>query len=382
MASDTLAADERCAPEVFWLDTALRVSDYGVLGGRVFNAYEGPEALAKLLAGLDRSKLHVVQVRLGHPAVYMKPGFGARNYQTPLEYAYDNPKAANGPRRRCVRPRNGRRMYAQEHAALDWLVGTFFPANAGSRFVSIRQLRSQAESGLSEPVTRAELRKPPRHSRRRPRRRAASCRRSLRAGARYFSLADMFGLLITAIGDTTAPGAWPASSQALRLFGPLEIDETRQATGARIPIASLMRQSARLRDELAAGGLDASPTQFGAVVRDGRGTRLTAGQFLRAIAEAYVAPAGTSDVAAKWTSGTSLFAGTIPAHQGALRQGRRLDGEAGRHSVQELQRASSSNQGDVMRMNVPNPRGVPGLVHPGDGVRDRVAQVTTGGIAG
>ncbi len=80
----------------------------------MFNASEGPEALAKLIDGLDRSKLHVVQVRLGHPAVYMKPGFGARNYQTPLDYAYDNPKAPNVPAAALRSPEERAGMYAQE----------------------------------------------------------------------------------------------------------------------------------------------------------------------------------------------------------------------------------------------------------------------------
>ncbi len=122
----------------------------------------------------------------------------------------------------------------------------------------------------------------------------------------------MFGLLITALGGATTPGSWPASSQVPRLFGPLEIDETKQATGARIPIPSLMRESARYVTNSLQGAWTPVPRNSVPSYVTVDGTRLTAGQFLRAIADAYVAPAGTSEVAAKWTSGTSLFGERFP----------------------------------------------------------------------
>jgi hypothetical protein len=306
------AADERCAPEVFWLDTALRVSDYGAFGARVFNAYEGPEALAKLIQGLDRSNLHVVQVRLGHPAVYMKPGFGARNYQTPLEHAYDNPKAPNLPPAARRTPEERAAMYAQEDAVLDWLVGTFFPENAGSRFVSIGQLRSQAEAGLSDPVTRAELQQSAKQLVDRTDAALGQVPPFVQAGRRYFSLADMFGLLTDAMGSAAAPGAWPPSSKVVPLFGPLDIDQAKQVTGARISVAALMRESARLRGILTAGASTPVPRNLVPSTVTVGGVRLTAAQFLRAVAEAYVAAPGTTEVEVKWTEGNNAFGTNFP----------------------------------------------------------------------
>ncbi|MCX6546339.1 MAG: hypothetical protein NTV05_18255 [Acidobacteria bacterium] len=312
IVSNMLAADERCAPEVFFLDTALRVSDYGALGERVFNAYDGPEALDKLVGGLDRSRPHVIQIRLGHPGVYAKPGFGARNYLTPLEYAYDNVKVPDLPAG-VMRSREEREtMYAQEDAVLDWLVTTFFPANAGSRFVSIRELSGRAEYGLSDPVTRAELTAV-----------AASLIAQIesaqgqlppfvRGATRYFSLADVFGLLVTALGDAPAPAEWPAHSQSLRLFGPIEIaDPARQATGARIPMGALVRQCATVRAALTAGEWTAVPRNTVPSYVMVGGVRLTAAQFLRAMAEAYVARPGTPDVEIKWVSSNNVFGETF-----------------------------------------------------------------------
>lgn len=313
MTSDALAADERCAPEVFWLDNALRISDYGALGERVFNAYEGPEALAKYLEGLDRSKLHVVQVRLGHPAVYMKPGFGARNYQTPLEHAYDNPKAPNLPQAALRSPEERAAAYAREDAALEWLVTTFFPANAGSRFVSVRQLAGQAEAGVAQPVTRAALTEAATSLVAKTDAAKGQLPLFVRAGARYFSLADLFGLLVTAMGEATAPGAWPASARLLPLFGPMEVGQPAPASGVRIPVATLIDQCKVLGDTMAAGEWTLVPRNIvPAQVTIGTVT-VTAAQFLRAMAEAYIGQTGSADVEVRWTGGNSALGDALPA---------------------------------------------------------------------
>jgi len=312
MISAMLTADERCAPEVFWLDTVLRVSDYGALGERVFNAYEGPEALAKLLEGLDASKLHVVQVRLGHPAVYMKPGFGARNYQTPLEHAYDNPKAPNLPPAAVRSPDERATVYAQEDAVLDWLVGKFFPENPGSRFVSIQQLANQASAGLSDPVTQAELAEAASKLIDRTQTAMIEFPPFVRVGTRFFSMADLFGLLTVALGDAGAAGSRPASTRPLRLFGPVGIEESNQVAGVRVPIAALMRECAQLRERLTTAGWTPIPRNAVPSSVTVGSVRLTAAQFLRAMAEAYVAPAGTTEVEARWVRGTTTVGGSFP----------------------------------------------------------------------
>jgi len=140
--------DERCAPEVFWLDTALRVRTTVSA-----NSACSTPTRAGRAGGVPRKtgsvKAARVQIRLGHPAVYAKPGFGARNYQTPLEYAYDNLKVPDLPPEALRSPEERQAMYAEEEATLDWLVGTFFPANAGSRFVSVAT-GQPGEAGLSD----------------------------------------------------------------------------------------------------------------------------------------------------------------------------------------------------------------------------------------
>jgi hypothetical protein len=310
--SDLLARDERCAPEVFWLDTLLRLSDYGALGGRVFNAHEGPEALAKLLDGLDRSRLHVVQVRLGHPAVYVKPGFGARNYQTALEYSYDNPKLPNLPAAAARSPEERAEMYAKEDAVLDWLVRTFLPANPGSHFVSMGALMNQATSADSAPVTQAELADAATSLVEGARRELVRLPPFVRGGNRYFSLADLFGLLTGALAESAMPGSRPSSTPMVRLLGPVAVEDGNQTTGVRVPAAALSRECAELRRRLTATGWSPVPRNAVPSFVGVGSVRLTAAQFLLAMAEAYVARPGTTDVEIKWVSGTTLIGSMLP----------------------------------------------------------------------
>jgi len=310
--SDLLAPDDRCAPEVFWLDTALRVSDYGALGGRVFNAYEGPEELAKMLAGLDRSRLHVVQVRIGHPAVYVKPGFGAKNYQTALEYSYDNPKLPNLPAAAARSAEERAEMYAREDAVLDWLVKTFFPANAGSRFVSVGALMSQAGPGDSAPVTQGDLREAATQLVESARKELVRLPPFVKGGSRYFSLADLFGLLTGALGETAASGARPSSIPMVRLVGPVAIEDANQTTGVRVSTAALVRECAELRRRLTASGWSPVPRNAVPSSVTVGGVHLTAAQFLLAMADAYAAGAGTAEVEVKWVSGTTLIGAMLP----------------------------------------------------------------------
>lgn len=135
----------------------------------------------------------------------------------------------------------------------------------------------------------------------------------VRAGARYFSLADLFGLLVTAMGEATAPGAWPASARLLPLFGPMEVGQPAPASGVRIPVATLIDQCKVLGDTMAAGEWTLVPRNIvPAQVTIGTVT-VTAAQFLRAMAEAYIGQTGSADVEVRWTGGNSALGDALPA---------------------------------------------------------------------
>jgi hypothetical protein len=311
MLSASLAPDARSAPEVFWLDTTLHLSDYGVLGGRVFNALEGPEALEKLLAALDRSRPHVVQVRLGHPGVFAKPGFGTRNYQTPLEHAYDNPKAPNVPPAALHSHQDRAAVEAREQAVLDWLVDRFLPANPGSRFVSVGALAREAEVAALAPVLPQELREAAAALRDRTVAGHGELPAFVTAGQRYFSLADLFGLLVSALARPDHHTDGPALP-VVPLLGPVELVEPQPGRDVRVAREAVVHACTSLREAYAPGEWTPVPryaVPSRVAVDD---VTLTAGQFLLVMADAVIAGPGQGTLDVRWTTSSSGLLLALP----------------------------------------------------------------------
>ena len=309
--SNELAPDATSAPEVFWLDTVVHISDYGALGARVFDAVEGPNALEKLLAGFNRERPHIVRVRLGSPAVYCKPGFGAKRYRTPLEYAYDNPKLPKLPEDGAKSPEERAAAYASERATLDWLVRHFFVEHPGSRFISVGELVTQAETGLADVVPAAQLADAAHGI-------VAAVDASnghlpafVQAGGRWFSLAETYGLLAAALARQAETGQRPRAVTPRALLGPLAVLEGTGAPGRRVSIAALAARCARFEASLQEGWASV-PHHVVPSTLDVDGVELTAGEALRAMAEAYLAGSDAREIAVTWTSGFSPLALRLP----------------------------------------------------------------------
>lgn len=287
-ATRVLSPAPDTAPEVFWQDHTLRYSEYVGPSPRVAAlAVEGPDALRALMAHLDRSRVHVVRVRLGSPSIYTKVPFGKRNYATPLEYAYDNPKDYRLPAD-AVLPREAiEANYAKEQAALRWLVEEFLPANPGSRFVSAAGLAALADEETDgRPTAAAVLEATRRLVDSWP---GAQPPAFVESGGRYFSLADMFALLTATLADRASHGR-STEPRAIPLFGPLAMPESDSPVGRTVSITAIERAAT----SLAAQFDDASWARVPHRLIPGRvevdGTHVNAAQFLRAMADALLAP--------------------------------------------------------------------------------------------
>lgn len=277
-------------PEVFWMDDMLRLSDTSGAPVKVFMASDGPEALKKLLDGLDRSRPHVIRVRLADPRAYLKPGFGGGRDTTPLEWAYDNPKSAHlgadglAPREAIDA------AAAREQAVVDWLAKSFFADNPGSRFISIADLRGAAKTSVGTPVPFETVRAaaggflkewkaignyPP---------------IAARAGNEYFSLADMFQLLATSLAQYQRDAKWPPSVTLQRVYGPLEMTDDGGPVGEKVRVADVVTSASALADRLNDQGWKPLPGNvIPSWVTVGR-TKVNAAQFLFLMADALSAP--------------------------------------------------------------------------------------------
>lgn len=289
MLATLVSAHEESAPEVFWMDHTLRLSDYTAQDTGVVVAHGGAKALRDAIDRLDPARPHVVRLRLGHPGLYMKVGQGRRNYLSPLEYAFDNTKEQRLPPDLVLAREDIEAGYAREAEALDWLVTEFFPATPGSRFVSVADLRAMAGGGDGLDVAGADVPalatslltqwdvqgpNPPAF---------------LEAGGLDLSLAETFVVLVEALAARSRTDAWPERVRAGPVYGPLDVDEDGAAGRAAVTVGAVVRAATGLAPRLADQRWSAVPPNVIPSIVDIDGERVSASQFLRLMAEAALA---------------------------------------------------------------------------------------------
>jgi hypothetical protein len=317
--AESMSPTPDCAPEVFWQDHYLRISDHSGAPVQVVRAYQGPDALKEVLDKLDRSRPHVIKVHLGHHAMYIPPeadgGLG------PARYAYDHPKVPYFTPEQLRPAAEVAAAQAREEALLKWLHESFFPANAGSRFVASKDLKAWTPPSHRFDVSHDELRNaaskmieewksdlhPPDY---------------VRSTERYFSLADMFQMLASGLAERHRTGALPASVRLNPVYGPLNmIDDTGSPVGA-VAVASIERECARIAADLNDAEWRPVPRHAVPSLITVDGIRLNSSQFLRHMAQAFLGPSSASlkvEMASMFSSAAFLFPRTRPTQdEGAM----------------------------------------------------------------
>jgi len=314
------------SPELFFLGGVLRLSDYTGIGSRVVIAREGVEPLRKYLESLDRAQPRVVQVLVGHPGVYAKLPYGPRAYETPLEYAYDKPRAPRLPDDALRSPDERAAEYDRERAVLEWLAGQFLPANPGSRFTSVAHLQELAGNASNVDLPRATLGEAADILHQHVRVNGGLPPTFVRTAARDLSLAETFLALAAALAQTSPGGSVPDVVRLSPIGGPLFV-----ATGApphvgeSLDVASVLDTCRVLSKtlvsqtwtrvptnvvphEIAVGALTLTPAQFLAVMADtyrdhhvGRRVAVPAALMLSPVAEAVPRTRPVTDVGIVWT---------------------------------------------------------------------------------
>jgi hypothetical protein len=277
------------APELFWQDNFLRLSDTSGPAVRLFFAQEGPEALKKILDQLDRSRIHILRIRLGSPSIHLQPEFEKNLVSGTVRYSYDNPKPARLPEQ-AFRPKNEIDAgYDREAAVIRWLEEEYFPANPGSRFVSCRDLLQMTAGGSGSAVPRDILKNaaadllsqwkkignhPPAYA---------------AAEGQYFSLAEMFQLLSNALGQFHREGRIPDSVAMLPVYGPIDMTEEEGPSQGTLQAGDLIAVCSDLSDRWSPKAWAPMPENAVPGWITVAGHRLNSAQFLRLMAEAYLA---------------------------------------------------------------------------------------------
>ena len=292
------------SPDLFWADNVLRASESGN-GARVIRGYEGPEALKSFADKLDRFRIRIVHMELGSDKDYLKPDFAKAALSPALSYAYAHPDSPKLPAEARLTDNEANAAFAKEEASLKWLVSDYFPANAGSRFVSSADLQRMAAPSMGYSIPVAALRKsvsdmlaawgndtyPPSY---------------VLADGHYLSLAETFLVMADSLAEFDRTGKLPQSVKVTRIYGPITMMEGHGPNVGEVSIASIAKKcseiESRLHDDTA------NPMPMNTVPSNVQvdGIYMNPAQFLRLMAEAIVNPSADAKLKVRMTY---VFAG-------------------------------------------------------------------------
>jgi len=309
--AEELSPAPDCPPELFWQDATLRFSDM-TAAVHVVAAFEGPEALKQVVEKLDRTRTHVIRVKVGDPGIYFKKGWDPCA-TTPLRYAYDHPKAARVPESARYSTDEVKAALLKEAAALNWLTRDFFPANPGSRFLSVSAMVSgalgrsmkDADDKLLGRLAEVLLLRfkeignhPPGY---------------VQAGGHYFSLAESFQLLCEGLAYVDRTGSRPPTVGLYRCHGPIELLESQGPSLGTVTVAQIREAARHVAERLHSPPSEGVPNNIVPVTVHVGSVELNAAQFLRLMAEAYPASDGGQELTVRTCQMGTSVTGVLPS---------------------------------------------------------------------
>jgi hypothetical protein len=225
-----MSPQPEASPELFWDSGYLRLSFTDSADIRGLQADEGKEAVAKLLKGLDRSHVRVIQIEVAGYARYLSkwPDGTARLH--PLTWAYDHPEEPFLPSgiRAFSQVQDVEKAYENEEATLKWLLGEWLPANPGSRIVRPNELLKWAETPVGADVPKETLLELAKAWTAQSVQDGTHPPTFISAGGRYYSTADMFLLLANAHAGISRTGKIPETIRLTHLYGPFRTGSVEQ----------------------------------------------------------------------------------------------------------------------------------------------------------
>jgi hypothetical protein len=209
------------APELFWQDNVLRLSE-AALPVRPVKALEGVDAMKGILDKANRSTVQLVQVELGALDNYLQPAFAKNAPNAAVQYAYDHPQAPQLPAEALRSADEVNAGWSKEDALLKWVTEDFFRNNAGSRFVASGDLSKMAGSAIGFSVSTEGLRTAL----------ADELKKTgndtylfsfLQVDNHFLSLAEVFQVLADELAEYHKSGKLPESVKVSKMYGPFRL---------------------------------------------------------------------------------------------------------------------------------------------------------------
>jgi hypothetical protein len=307
---DLMAPVAGAAPELFWQDNVLRLSEISRTT-KPLRALDGPEALQKAMEKCDRSTAQVIRVELGGVQGYLAPTFVKGPDFPPLKYAYGHPQSPKLPADAVATSNDLDAAFAKEDAGLRWLLGNFLAANSGSRVVANSDLERMTAPSTGFTVQTEALRRsladvlkhwgadtfPPPY---------------VRVGDKYLSLADSFQVMTDALAEFHRTGKLPATVTVAPTYGPLRLLTGHGPNIGDVSVASIAAKCAEIAASLHDNSDAPVPRNVIPSFLEVDGITVNPAQFLRLMTAALVDPSPSAKIRVRMTYMLAESGGIYP----------------------------------------------------------------------
>ncbi len=288
--------DSRCAPQVYWQNGHLHLSDNTGAPVRVFSATDGPEPLKKAIESLDRSRPNVLRLEISPPSTYLKKSPEGIAPPVPILRVFDYWKRGKVPDEFRKAPDEVAESYRRQEAALEWLAAEFFPANQGSRFLSATAMQVAAERSLTDLLSLDQLRHAARKYVEDSQKFGPNPPAFAAADGYFLSMADLFKMLANMLGAYHRAGSFPPNVPFTGVYGPRGVGGTGGLNTGHCSVKGIISAAAdvaRNLNDMAWKPLPASFIPETVIVED---HEVNAAQFLHLMAKAFLEPDRTEPV--------------------------------------------------------------------------------------
>jgi hypothetical protein len=305
------------APEVYWDDGILRVSIKSLLDSKAHSTDETPAMLKTEFAAMNRDRVRVIPVEYSAYARYLaKRADGSVKYD-PMEWIYYHPDTPLQPSstRGFAGMTEVLAGYKQEDETMKWLMEEFFPANPGSRFVSVEDLKKMAVSEVGTQLTQSEIETMAKNLQTDFDELFNRMPSFARTGNRFLSLAEAFEVLADSLATKDRTGSLPPSVKVTPIYGPVTIVQDLGPHAVDVTAGAIRHAAAGLAAKLR--GTEWKPVPDNAVpsrVKVGD-LWLTPPQFLRLMVSSYLSPNDDAKLEVLTTSAKSLAIVNYPTNQ-------------------------------------------------------------------
>ena len=305
-----MAPIPEAAPEIFWQDYVLRMSE---ASGPVHpvKAQDGVEAVKGVLDSAPRQTMQVVRVELGGVEKYLQPAFAKTAANATLKYAYEHPADPKLPADALRPAAETEAAWAKEDAVMQWLAEVYIPANAGSRFVADADLLKMAGLATGFEIATSDLR---------------SALTDLlakwgndtyptsyvRVGGHYLSLAELFQVMTDELAEFHRTGKLPQTVKTVKVYGPIRLVTGHGPNTGEVTVGELARICAELAGPLHDDSSTAVPKNAIPPLLKVNGMDLNPAQVLRLMAQAIVNPAPETSIRVRMTYMLAEAGGAFP----------------------------------------------------------------------